>query len=80
MAKVILVPPQPVEQDFQLTLSKTEAQTLVDVLNRVGGYPKISRRKNVDAILEAFRKENLVYGSTSDLVIQGTSMWFTESK
>ena len=58
MAKATLVPAEP---EVQLTLSKAEAQTLVDVIGLAGGCPSTTRRKYADNIMDALGKVGYHY-------------------
>jgi hypothetical protein len=58
MAKATLIPAEP---EVQLTLSKAEAQTLVDVISLAGGNPSTTRRKYAQNITDAMSKVGYVY-------------------
>lgn len=54
MAKAEKVPvTQPVPFNVVLTLSREEAEAVIDVLGMVGGPPKVTRRKYTDAVYYA---------------------------
>lgn len=58
MAKAELVAAEPT---VQLTLSKPEAQALVDILSNVGGNAKATRRGLADNIADALRTVDIYY-------------------
>ena len=58
MAKATLIPEEP---EVQLTLSKAEAQTLVDVISLAGGSPSTTRRKYANNIMDALGKVGYHY-------------------
>ena len=58
MAKATLIPAEP---EVQLTLSKAEAQTLVDVISLAGGSPSTTRRKYANNIMDALGKVGYHY-------------------
>ena len=62
MAKATLVP---AESEVQLTLSKAEAQTLVDVIGLAGGCPSTTRRKYADNIMDALGKVGYHYNPSA---------------
>lgn len=39
--------------EYELRLTKNEAETLLKVVRNVGGNPRVSRRKHTQAIMEA---------------------------
>jgi hypothetical protein len=62
MAKATLIPAEP---EVQLTLSKAEAQTLVDVMSLAGGCPSTTRRKYADNIMDALGKVGYHYNPSA---------------
>ena len=55
MVKVTLIPPRPVVQDVQLTMSMDVAEVLYAVLRRVGGEP-LGLRGKADQIHNLLRQ------------------------
>ena len=79
MAKAILVPPQPIELEIQLTLSRKEAETLMAIANHVGGSSTLSRRGHVDSVRAAlYRLE--VSSADNDISKNFGSIYFEPSK
>ena len=75
MAKATLIPAEP---EVQLTLSKDEAQTLVDVISLAGGS-STTRRKYADNIMDAlgevgYRYAMSAYSEGGDL--KGSAVYF----
>jgi hypothetical protein len=62
MAKATLIPAEP---EVQLTLSKAEAQTLVDVMSLAGGSPSTTRRKYANNIMDALGKVGYHYNPSA---------------
>lgn len=58
MAKAELVTAEPT---VQLTLSKPEAQALADILSKIGGSAKDTRRGLADNIANALRTVDIYY-------------------
>jgi hypothetical protein len=83
MAKAeILGPIKPVEP-VVLTLSKEEAQVLVDVISMSAGMPKASRRGLIDGIMKAMRDVGYSYNSAAyhiDGDLYGCNVHFAETK
>jgi hypothetical protein len=76
MAKATLIPAEP---EVQLTLSKDEAQTLVDVISLAGGNPSTTRRKYAQNIMDAMRKVGYVYIMDAyEKELKGSQIYFHE--
>ena len=74
MAKATLIPAEP---EVQLTLSKAEAQTLVDVISLAGGSPSTTRRKYANNILDAMHEVGYVYNMCAyEKELKGSKIWF----
>lgn len=64
---------------YTLTLSQAEADTLLTILQKVGGSPDHSRRKYARQVLEALESWNLgVQYDMSDISDRGTGIYFDE--
>ena len=66
-AKKTVIPPVPVVENFTVTLelSKEEAETILSILQKVGGDPVLSRRKHAQAVERALNA--VVVHDTSDM-------------
>ena len=53
--------------EVSITLSGDEANTLCDILDRVGGCPDTSRRAHADAILWALKRLNIGTTNCKDI-------------
>lgn len=60
-------PPQTPPPTYTLELSQEEAQTLADVLSRVGGSMTDSRRRHTQAILDTLGDVGVNFGNKPDL-------------
>lgn len=83
-----LIPVPPAQQPFEvmLTLNEQEAQTLADILAKVGGVPETTRRRHASAIAGALEEAGVRFHYTQfscgapDLHVQGNGLWFEEEK
>lgn len=54
-------------QGVTLELTMDEAQTLRDVLAKVGGSPRVSRRRHIAALSKAMEDAGIYYGDLQDM-------------
>jgi hypothetical protein len=63
-----------------LTLTKKEAQTLMDVFEVIGGSPKKSRRRYVDNVRAALMAIGVEPAHGDDIFFQSKSLYFKDYK
>ena len=83
MAKAKMLPPPPVpvpKGDVQLTLTYEEAQILIDIGDRIGGSPILSRRLLSDNIRRALAEVGVLGQGTHDIHNINRAIYFDDVK
>ena len=74
--RTILPPVKPVEE-FVLTLSRVEAETLLTVMGHIAGSKTTSRRKHTNSIYMVLYPV-LGFSDTSDFVLENFNFYFKD--
>ena len=79
-AKMLPLPPVP-KGDVQLTLKYEEAQILIDISDRIGGSPQLSRRLLSHNIRRALYEVGVLGQGTHDICQRGAgAIYFDDVK